>query len=181
MNIQAAKNIIDRLIAVLVVSAMALLVFAVIWQVLSRFLPVTPSTVTEELARFLMLTVAMLGAAYTTGQKKHLAIDLVSSRLKGRNRRIADLLYHLVIALFALLVMVIGGIRFATTTLTLGQLSPALGIPVGLVYCIIPLAGAFIVFYSLLFLFECLWSTHYAEHSNTTVTVPTEKKPARSC
>ncbi len=118
------------------------------------FILQNPSTLTEELARYLMLWVALLGAAYTTGLKKHLAIDLFSHKLEGNKKRLADICYHGVIGGFALLVMLIGGIRYATQTLALGQLSPALGIPVGLVYFIVPVSGGFIIFYSLVFILE---------------------------
>jgi hypothetical protein len=68
---------IDRFLALVVVSIMAILVVTVLWQV-SRYLFPQPSPWTEEMSRFLLIWVTMLGAAYLTGQHGHIAIDLVS-------------------------------------------------------------------------------------------------------
>ncbi|WP_051786488.1 TRAP transporter small permease [Endozoicomonas numazuensis] len=176
MNIEKIKRPVDRFLAFLTVTAMVVLVLSVLWQAISRFLPfTTPSTWTEELARHLMLAVAMLGAAYTTGLKKHLAINLFSGQWKGNKKRFADLLYHSSVALFALLVMVSGGLLFAMRTLALGQMAPGLDIPIGVVYFVIPVAGCFIVFYSLLFISEHLRGTRHTPLNKT----PNNKNPLK--
>ncbi|WP_062260649.1 TRAP transporter small permease [Endozoicomonas arenosclerae] len=162
MNIEKIKHPVDRLLAILTTVSMITLVLAVLWQAISRFLPfTTPSTWTEELARHLMLAVAMLGAAYTTGLKKHLAINLISGKLTGQKKRLADLLFHASVALFAFLTMMIGGSLFALRSLSLGQMAPGLDIPIGTIYLVVPLAGCFIVFYSLLFITECFSTNQY--------------------
>ena len=169
MNIEKIKRPVDQVLAFLTITAMVVLVLSVLWQAISRFLPFTsPSTWTEELARHLMLAVAMLGAAYTTGLKKHLSINLFSGQWKGNKKHLAELLYHSTVALFALLVMVSGGLLFAMRTLALGQMAPGLNIPIGVVYFVIPIAGCFIVFYSALFI---------AEQFQRTTQTPINKKP----
>ena len=60
---------------------MGFMVLNVSWQVLTRYLAQfhiidQASTATEELARFLLIWLGLLGASYATGQKMHLAIDL---------------------------------------------------------------------------------------------------------
>jgi TRAP-type C4-dicarboxylate transport system permease small subunit len=52
------------------------------------------------------------------------------------------------IFLFALFVLVIGGIRLVALTLILGQTSAALQVPLGYVYLALPLSGLLIMFYS---------------------------------
>ena len=69
---------INRGLAMFTVSLSTFLVFCVIWQVISRYVIGKPSTVTDELARYLFMWVALIGAAYTTGLKRHLAIDLMT-------------------------------------------------------------------------------------------------------
>ena len=51
-------------------------------------------------------------------------------------------------AVFALVIMVIGGGNLVYTTLKLGQLSPALLVPLGYVYAIVPISGLMIIFFS---------------------------------
>ena len=52
-------------------------------------------------------------------------------------------------AIFALVVMIIGGGNLVYTTLKLGQISPALLVPLGFVYAIVPISGAIIIFFSI--------------------------------
>jgi len=146
----------DELLKRSLIALMAAIVLVVCWQVLSRFVLQSPSSVTEELARTLLLWIGMLGAAlaYRTGQ--HLGLDIVTSRFSPNwQRRVAMLLTALVV-LFAFMVMVVGGGALVQLTLQLNQMSAALGVPVGWLYSVIPLSGALISFYGLCQLY-CLW------------------------
>ncbi len=77
---------INRGLAAFTISLSTFLVFCVVWQVLSRYVLGKPSTVTDELARYLFMWVALIGAAYTTGLKRHLAIDLLTMKLDGETQ-----------------------------------------------------------------------------------------------
>ena len=61
---------------------------------------------------------------------------------------------HSIVILFALFVLVIGGVRLVNITLTLNQISPALGIPMGYVYLVLPLTGILMIYYSLVFIVQ---------------------------
>ena len=164
------KRPVNRILEFLVVIFMATLVVAVVWQVFSRYVLNDPSTTTDELSRYLMIHVGFLGAAYTTGLKRHLSIDLFSGALKGVPRLTADLLYHGVIITFAAVIMVYGGFNLTMNTLSLGQLASSLGIKVGYFYIVIPVSGLFICFYSLLFILETLGNFKSNQGSGAEVT-----------
>ncbi|HBX67752.1 MAG TPA: TRAP transporter small permease, partial [Balneolaceae bacterium] len=51
---------------------MALMLISVCWQVLTRYVLATPSSFTDELARYLLIWIGTLGAAYTSGKRLHL-------------------------------------------------------------------------------------------------------------
>ncbi|MCK4698921.1 MAG: TRAP transporter small permease subunit, partial [Bacteroidales bacterium] len=78
---------IDKILYVFLAIVMAILVLDVLWQVASRYLFNSPSSFTDELAGFLLIWVGLLGAAYGTGTKIHLAIDLLPSKLNFRRRK----------------------------------------------------------------------------------------------
>lgn len=145
----AARHHIDRLLALVVVGIMAILVVTVLWQVFSRYFLPQPSPWTEEMSRFLLIWVTLLGAAYLTGQGGHIAIDLVSARLSGTARVRLHMFIRGSILFFALVAFCAGGINLIYITLTLGQSSSVLGIPLGYVYMVIPISGVLIVFYTL--------------------------------
>ena len=164
MSINVVRRCLDNVLSSIVILSMLWLVLVVLWQVVSRFILKTPSTMTDEAACFLMICIALLGGAYTVGQCKHLAIDLLTDKLSGRFRFYAGLFYHLVVGGFALVVMMAGGFWLSEHVFSMGQVSPATGIPAGYFYWVLPLAGLFIVLYSGLSLIElCL--ADYRENS----------------
>jgi TRAP-type C4-dicarboxylate transport system permease small subunit len=138
--VKAVRGTLDRILGTGLAVLMAAMVLNVLWQVCTRFVLRTPSSFTEEIARYLMIWVGMFGAAYATGRKAHLALDLLTGRLQGGARRTSECFIHAVVLSFAALVWV---------QLSLGQKSAALQLNVGLIYLAVPLAGAAIVLYSL--------------------------------
>jgi len=143
------RRSVDRLLATAISILMALMVVTVLWQVFTRFVIGRPSSFTEETVRYMMIWVGLIGAAYATGQKSHLALDLFTAQLKGARKRASELFIQSAILTFALVVLVGGGCRLVWIQLALGQQSAALGVKLGYVYLAVPIAGAFIVFYSL--------------------------------
>ncbi|MBU0561838.1 MAG: TRAP transporter small permease [Bacteroidetes bacterium] len=148
MILEKIKFVIDSILRWMLVFMMAVMTINVLWQVFSRFILQNPSSFTEELARYLLIWIGILGAGYVAGQKMHLAIDLLPSKLKGKRKFILENFIQLAILFFALTVMVIGGVRLVFITLHLEQISAALQIPLGYVYSVVPLSGAVIIFYS---------------------------------
>lgn len=78
---------VDRCLEYVLITLTALLTLDVLWQVFSRLVLPSPSSFTDELARFLFMWVGLLGAAYAAGKRLHLAIDLLATRLGPRVHR----------------------------------------------------------------------------------------------
>lgn len=153
---KSLRTLIDRLLGSVICVLMAAMVINVLWQVFTRFVLKNPSSFTEEAARYMMIWVGLLGSAYATGQKAHLALDLVTGKLSGARKRNSELFIQAVMLLFALAVLVGGGGRLVWIQLSLGQQSAALQLKLGYVYLAVPLAGAFIAFYSISALLDTL-------------------------
>lgn len=133
---------------VLLVVLFALLVIDVLWQVLSRYFLKGSYSFTEELARFLLIWLSVLGAAYLNACKEHLSMDFIYDKLSKRNQLRLSVFGEVVIFLFALLVMLVGGSNLVYITMRLDQLSGTLQIPLGYVYSILPLSGFLIMCFS---------------------------------
>ncbi|MEY8712147.1 C4-dicarboxylate ABC transporter permease [Mangrovibacter phragmitis] len=146
------KWVVDRIIATFSILVMVALVVCVVWQVFSRYVLGQPSTMTDELARFLMIWVGLLGAAYTVGAQRHLSIDILALSLSERKKQVLNILINLFIFLFAGGVIISGGLKLIEKTLATAQVSAAMQIPVGYVYFVLPLSGAVMMFYSLWFI-----------------------------
>lgn len=141
-------NTINRIIEILLVAIFALLVIDVLWQVFSRYVLGQSYSFTEEFARFALIWLSILGAAYLNGKREHLSMDFLVRKLSGERLKKRMQTIEILMFVFALVVMVIGGGNLVYTTLYLGQTSPAMQLSLGYVYAIVPISGLLIMFYS---------------------------------
>lgn len=144
------KKVIDKALANLLVALMVVMVLDVLWQIFSRYILVSPSSFTDELARYLLIWIGVLGAAYASGQGSHLAINLLSDKLNDKQQIRLKITQNILIIIFALAAMIIGGGRLVYITYVLSQNSPALNIPLSLIYAVIPVSGLLILIYKVL-------------------------------
>lgn len=151
---KSLKLKIDFVLKWVLVFIMAAMTINVLWQVFSRFILQDPSSITEELARYMLIWIGIIGAAYVAGQKMHLAIDLLSTKLSGSKKSYLEIFIQLSVFVFSFSVMLIGGIRLVQITLSLNQISAALQIPLGYVYSVLPLSGLLMMFYSAVFIID---------------------------
>ena len=121
----------------------------VTWQIFTRFVLGAPASGTEELVRFALLWLSLLGASYGFGRGAHLAIDLLPQALGPRARRVHRAVTLLLIGVFAASILIVGGGRLARLTLDLGQATASLSVERGYVYLVLPLSGLIILFYVL--------------------------------
>lgn len=142
-------GIIDAVLIRFLQALLLLVTAAVTWQVFSRYVLNAPSSFTEELARFLLIWITLLGCAYAYRKNVHLGLDMIYTSANESYRKVMYFIIHLSVAFFALSVMVIGGYELVNMTNTLGQSSPVLGIDIGTVYLVIPLSGVLIVLFAI--------------------------------
>ena len=138
----------NKVLEVLLVVLMTTLVLDVLWQVFSRYVLSSPSSFTDELAGYLLIWVSLLGAAYVAGRKEHLAIDIMLRKAKPERQKKIMLAIEIIILLFAVSVMVVGGVWLMYTRFVLEVKSAALELPLGFVYIVVPLSGLIISYYS---------------------------------
>ncbi|MEZ4776452.1 MAG: TRAP transporter small permease [Bacteroidia bacterium] len=148
------KKSIDRILEIILIVFMSLMVINVTWQVLSRFLAqwgviAAASSASEELARFFLVWLGLMGAAYATGKNMHLAVDLLPNSLAGRSKRNLNMVIHGVVFVFAFVVMTLGGFFLTKLTFELKQTSPVLFMPLGYLYMAVPVSGLITAWYSL--------------------------------
>ncbi len=141
------KQKLDKILGNFLVFLMVLIVIAVLWQVFSRYILHSPSSYTEEIARFLLIWIGVLGAAYASGQQEHLAINILPPKLDEKNRIRLRVFINLLIMLFCLVVLIIGGGNLVYMNYDLGQTSAALNLPLSFVYLVVPISGILVIVY----------------------------------
>lgn len=163
-----ARIYLDKTMRVINAAVFAVLTLLTVWQVLTRYLLSNPSTWSEELASYLFAWVTLLGAAYVFGKREHMNIPILIDRLSNKSQRILSIINESIILIFALLVMVYGGLSI--TSLTMGQMSSSLPIQMGYFYAAIPICGLFTAAYSVLNIYDLLKSnTRLNDDQNITI------------
>lgn len=156
MRLQKFKTPIDRFIATFSILVMIGLVICVVWQVFSRYVLGAPSTMTDEVARFSMIWVGLLGAAYGVGAQSHLSIDLFTMNLSGKKKLVNQIFINICVLVFAAGALIWGGGVLVAKVYSTGQVSPAMQVPMAYVYGVLPLSGLIMSYYSLLFILEAV-------------------------
>jgi TRAP-type C4-dicarboxylate transport system permease small subunit len=143
------RKTIDKILEWFLIFLMSILVIDVLWQVFSRYVLNNPSSYTDELAGYLLIWVGVLGAAYVAGKREHLAIDLLIQRSSPRRRFKLEMIISALIIIFSIIVLIIGGSWLAYTRFYLSVKSSALGLPLGVVYLVLPLSGILITYFDI--------------------------------
>ncbi len=149
----ASTALYTRLCAALSKAALALavvgllgLVLCVQYQVIGRYVFNDTPTWAEALALLLVLFVTAFGVAVGVRDAGHIGLDSVIVLLPEALRLKVEMLVHALVALFGGL-MVHSGWRWAT--LKWDEKKPMLGVPEGLDYVPLIIAGALIVLFSI--------------------------------
>ena len=142
-------KILDAILKNVLIVLMVVLVASVSWQVISRYGFSTPSSWTEEVARFMLIWIGVLGAAWAFRSGVHLGLDVLPKKLSGQPAQALKLFTVLVIVIFSVSVLIIGGGSLVILTWELKQYSAVLGLPIAFVYSVIPVSGGLICFYAI--------------------------------
>ena len=143
------RTTVDKIVERLLIAILGIMVLNVLWQVFTRFFTDTPSSFTDELARYLMIWLGILGAAYVAGKNEHVAIDFFAKKFSEKRQLFLTRFISIAVLSFAFFGMVVGGSRLVYITTKLEQFSPSLKIPLAVVYGVIPLSGILIIFYKI--------------------------------
>jgi TRAP-type C4-dicarboxylate transport system permease small subunit len=138
----AMKKLLDayhKLLLRLMVAAVAILIFPVTLQIISRYTALIPSYIwTEELSRFLFIWMVMLGAMIGVREGSHFEVD-IWPELKPRPAALLRIVSNVFVLIFAL-VFLWWGIRFVQFGWS--QNSELAELPMAYIFVAWPLAGA---------------------------------------
>lgn len=136
-TVKAADTIISALLGVIFLFTVT--------NVFSRYVLNYSFGWADELSRFLFVWMGFLGTATAFADNQHVALDLAVNRLPSRVRRIISILVLLGCILIFLLFLQQGWVLVRNTI----NRSPAVGIPMSVVYFCVPLASLLGVIYGI--------------------------------
>jgi TRAP-type C4-dicarboxylate transport system permease small subunit len=153
--LKVKKGLIAALNWMLIV-AVAVLVLSVCWGVFTRYVMGEQAQWTEEIARFLLIWISLLGGAVAFGTKGHLGVDFLVEKFHPDAKRGMAVAVHLTVLIFAFAIFIYGGCQIVADALMMEQTTPAMGWKMGYVYLALPISGIFMVLFTLENLIETL-------------------------
>jgi TRAP-type C4-dicarboxylate transport system permease small subunit len=155
----------QRLLETILVVLFAVLVFDVLLGVISRRGLGAQVEWTEELARYLLIWIGIAGAAMAFARNQHLGLDVLVMFFPVSSRRKAAIVSDAVCLFFTSAVFLYGGTMLTVRAFEIGRISPALQLPDGYIFLVLPVAGTFMA----IFQFEALFQTLYGNPNSTDV------------
>jgi TRAP-type C4-dicarboxylate transport system permease small subunit len=122
------------------------IIISVQFQVVGRYVFNDTPTWAEALALQLVLYVTALGVAVGVRDAGHIGLESLVSLLPESMRLKIEVLIHALVALFGVIMVQSG---WLWTKLKWGELDPMLGMPVGIDYLSLVIAGVLIVMFSI--------------------------------
>ncbi|KHE68276.1 TRAP transporter small permease, partial [Halobacillus sp. BBL2006] len=92
----------------------------------------------EELGRYCFIWLVYIGISYGVKKQRHIKVDVMLLLLKNKGKLVLAMIANLLFLVFSIYV-VINGYSIANQLLGFGQQSPALHIPMGVVYMATPI------------------------------------------
>ena len=119
------SHTIDRIARVILAIMLSVMIVVVLFGVVNRFLLKLPVSWTEEVSRFLMIWICMLGSTIAVKNGSHVAVLYFVSKFREESRQKIAFINHLLIIAF-LIIPSLYGLKLCISQA--GQLSPALRI-----------------------------------------------------
>ncbi len=176
--LKKGRIVLCRVLESALILAVLVLVLDVLWGVLTRwsgsfvvwlaehgitawsFLPRGQDKLSEEIARFLLIWVSLLGGAVAFGEKAHLGVDYFVGKFEPAARKFMAVFGQLIVLFFAVSIFILGGSNIVINNMQQGApaLGPQFGLKMGHVYMALPIAGVFIILFCVEQLLEILLS-----------------------
>jgi TRAP-type mannitol/chloroaromatic compound transport system permease small subunit len=98
-------------------------VFALVYEVISRYIFKSPTIWSYEVTYFLYGTHFLIGAAYTLSAKGHVRIEVLYTNFPPRGKAIVDVLGYLLLFFPVMIALIYAGAQFAIQSWEMGEKS----------------------------------------------------------
>lgn len=143
---KAIVTAIDKVTIVILVILACVMVSITFAQVFARYVLSNPLFWSEELARYCFVWIVFIGAGAALKRGSHIGVDYFVKRLSPRVANMLSIPITLLMGFF-LGAVIINAIPVIQKNMA--QFSPAVGLPMGLVYLAIPIGAAIMLIYTI--------------------------------
>ncbi|MBO6178573.1 MAG: TRAP transporter small permease [Selenomonadaceae bacterium] len=142
------RNTIDKVLSAVCCFIFAAMVVIGTYQIITRYVFNSPSTISEELLTYAFTWMSLLISAYVFGKRDHMRVAFLADKLTGTPKKLLDAGIECLTVIVSAIVFFYGGMTIMA--LTMSQKTASLGISMGTVYTVVPITGALICIYGVL-------------------------------
>jgi TRAP-type transport system small permease protein len=144
--VDKVNHLIRYVLAALLMLMSGLIIYQVVIRFASRYIDLDLPRWTEEIARYSMIWLVLLGAALAVRYSALIGMEAISERLAPKAQKILRAI-TIVISMFFFLIMIVYGVEMLGHVGT--QLSPGAKLPMSVPYASIPVGGFFMLINSI--------------------------------
>lgn len=142
--LEAINGIISKFATVIIIALMAGMGLVIGAHVFLRFFFASGIYWSEELARCFLIWISFLGAALAYPKGEHIAVTVFVDYLSPKNQKVVILLAQIVMVLFVGCLIIYGS-SLTFNNFERHQISPALQVPIWLIYLAVPVGSSAIM------------------------------------
>ncbi|MFV0393131.1 MAG: TRAP transporter small permease, partial [Coprobacillaceae bacterium] len=135
----------NRILITFCAALLGLMVVEALWQVITRYVFNSPSVWTDEMLRFQLIWLTMIGAPTAHGLNRVMAVTILTDRFSELKKNTNKIVVETIILIFSIFILIIGGFGVALNAST--QVSATLGINMFFIYVSVPVSGLLFSYY----------------------------------
>lgn len=126
---------------VMLVFALSYITLCMMLQIFMRHVVGQSLSWSEESIRFVFVWMIFMGFGIGVRENRHISILVIKNALSPRNKIVLEIISNLIFLAYSIFI-VYYGVEVVQSFVSMGQTSPALNIPMGLVYLAAPVGFA---------------------------------------
>ncbi|MDM5228308.1 TRAP transporter small permease [Cytobacillus sp. NJ13] len=130
---------------------MAFMTIIIFWQVVARYVVGSSLAWSEELSRFLMILMIMIGSSLALRENQLISVEIVPEVMRGRAKKWLTVLVHLISIVFYIVIIAFG---WKVAQSFGNQIAPGTGISMFFIYLSLPLGGVLLLLNSITCILE---------------------------
>ncbi|NLJ58548.1 MAG: TRAP transporter small permease [Tissierellia bacterium] len=157
------KLVLDKLektVLAIVAFLFAVMVLALFYQIIMRFVFERANVWSEELTRYSFIWMSMLGSSVATRRSKNMDVDFFVNLMPRKLQKVNSIFTTVLIILFLLVIIIFG---VSLVIMTHKQLSAGMQIPMSYMYASVPTGGLLILIFTIETIIDDLKSNNVEE------------------
>jgi len=151
--LQFFEKWLSRIIGYVIGILLSLMVIIVFSNVISRYFLNSALAWSEELSRIMLIWLVFLGSVLAYLKNEHLGLDILINIVPVKISRMI-MLFSNILVVIGIAIILYGGYSVTAFTFSTGWTSPALAIPYGIVYMVVPFSALLLLILSFIKLKE---------------------------